>query len=1062
MSDQSLLSILHISDFHFTRKKIHDQELVVGALCKDLEALCIGHRRPDVVIFTGDLVHAGGIDSHLDAYDVLLNSVSKSVGCSDDRIFIVPGNHDVHREFVNSRKTDHENWQQFSYGMDEINQDYIDKNFESVSDLKFQSYNELNKFLSESSLVYRNDFASVHRIKILNLDLVVVNTAMLSTGGEKGFQQDAGHLSVPEYALIDAFKRVDKNAYRIVCTHHPLSMLTEQSSKCLREQIDANGDIHLFGHMHDPFSSSTTSIRGSIFTNQGGAIFTHRSKAYIGYSLILVERKTSLYENYLRTYYNERKEFDAAIDIIKEGKFYNSQEAREFWRKVATPIDDKIFRNHLNDFCSKKLIDELELTNGDKNPYDMFVPPPMKYTSVKALDKEDSSKGIRENSITFDEILKSDSNFVLYAPPEFGRTTVLRQLQYKMFVEANECAFPRLPIIIDFSDVKQNVSSVFKAIRARSPELPDGITLEAILQLGQACIMVDDVDFLQKRSFGLLCEFISKYPRPRYIFSSLKNLAAPLGANVVIDAPVRFDFFELCQLRRRDMRILIVNFNSSGDVDDLLDRLQSEFQAINLPFTAANGSILMEIYEEHSGFRPINRSVLIEQFIDATLRKASVEQSRRQTFDYDNKTSLLAHLASWMAQNDNYAPDVEIVRDVIRGYLDRLGLNAPIDELLHEFFYTRIFVKRYDSRLSFRYKSVLEYFISLRIRENKEFREWVFSEENYLQFLNEILYYAGKVRNDLDLLTTVGIRFEILLSEITKDRDAIDLNQISSLQLPTKDADLSIDIMSQQLSAPPLTQEERDEELQADMPRDAGERQDVFRPKLNDISQKFMICLFLYSGLIKNLEEIDNTSKREHLSSVWRAWSIFLHYSLAVVSDLARHRKIRVNGVLYELNAPQGMEDVELARLISLAMPSGISRLIFATLGTEKLERQLNNVGTENIDEPLVIDWLRSALIADLKLPSTTGVLKNSLLKYKDSRFLEEAMIWKISELRRSGRLNEKDFQAIRLPLVEAILKLKNPSKSKREQEKQNQLNRLDKEGLLIKIKGNADRDKSN
>jgi hypothetical protein len=59
-----------------------------------------------------------------------------------------------------------------------------------------------------------------------------------------------------------------------------------------------------------------------------------------------------------------------------------------------------------------------------------------------------------------------------------------------------------------------------------------------------------------------------------------------------------------------------------------LDRLQGEFKEINLPFTAANGTILIEILSEKYNFTPINRSVLMEQFVDSTLRKAAVEQKQ--------------------------------------------------------------------------------------------------------------------------------------------------------------------------------------------------------------------------------------------------------------------------------------------------------------------------------------------------------------------------------------------------------------------------------------------------
>ena len=62
MAENSLFTILHISDFHSSSRKRREQQIVVDALIADLEKLCIGHRKPDVVIFSGDLVEVGGVD----------------------------------------------------------------------------------------------------------------------------------------------------------------------------------------------------------------------------------------------------------------------------------------------------------------------------------------------------------------------------------------------------------------------------------------------------------------------------------------------------------------------------------------------------------------------------------------------------------------------------------------------------------------------------------------------------------------------------------------------------------------------------------------------------------------------------------------------------------------------------------------------------------------------------------------------------------------------------------------------------------------------------------------
>ena len=91
MTKNSLISILHVSDFHYSKRKLREQSIVIESLVNDLEGICQGHRRPDVVLFTGDLVDRAGIDSHLDAFDSFISKISVATGCSDERIFIVPG-----------------------------------------------------------------------------------------------------------------------------------------------------------------------------------------------------------------------------------------------------------------------------------------------------------------------------------------------------------------------------------------------------------------------------------------------------------------------------------------------------------------------------------------------------------------------------------------------------------------------------------------------------------------------------------------------------------------------------------------------------------------------------------------------------------------------------------------------------------------------------------------------------------------------------------------------------------------------------------------------------------
>lgn len=354
MAQSDLLTILHISDFHYAKRKHREQEIIVDALVADLGRVCVGRQRPDLVMFTGDLVHAAGTDQHDAAYDFLIDRVSKVSGCSDERIFIAPGNHDLSWSGVEQYGDETNRWRAI-IGTDEetpaFNKLFEERAFDKAVAAKFGNYNDLEKFLNgdprHNRRVYQSAFVTVDHISTLNVDIVTFNTAVLSTGGHKSYAKDAGLLVMPEYAVMEAIKSLSADSLRVFVTHHPLAHLSEQSAKYLDGEIARHAHVHLFGHMHDPQPKNVTGLKGTVLANQAGALFTARKKYYNGYSLITMKRASMDAEVIVRSYFPERSEFDEGVDIIEGGKWWSSPEARSLFHKLASPIDPERLREHL-------------------------------------------------------------------------------------------------------------------------------------------------------------------------------------------------------------------------------------------------------------------------------------------------------------------------------------------------------------------------------------------------------------------------------------------------------------------------------------------------------------------------------------------------------------------------------------------------------------------------------------------------------------------------------------------------------------------------------------------
>jgi len=95
----AVLTILHLSDLHMAESKLQDQKIVVTALLDDLDRLRKDDVRPDLVIFSGDLVEAGGRPTAFElAQTNFIDLICKQTEAVP--FVIVPGNHDITRDTV--------------------------------------------------------------------------------------------------------------------------------------------------------------------------------------------------------------------------------------------------------------------------------------------------------------------------------------------------------------------------------------------------------------------------------------------------------------------------------------------------------------------------------------------------------------------------------------------------------------------------------------------------------------------------------------------------------------------------------------------------------------------------------------------------------------------------------------------------------------------------------------------------------------------------------------------------------------------------------------------------
>ncbi|PKF49276.1 metallophosphoesterase [Enterovibrio nigricans] len=97
-----MLRLLHLSDIHFRTSDLESPDIdpnshIRDLMMRDLKAVCTEHDKAiDAIMITGDIAYAAHPKEFEEA-KMWLKELCDSTGCREERVYVVPGNHDVDR-----------------------------------------------------------------------------------------------------------------------------------------------------------------------------------------------------------------------------------------------------------------------------------------------------------------------------------------------------------------------------------------------------------------------------------------------------------------------------------------------------------------------------------------------------------------------------------------------------------------------------------------------------------------------------------------------------------------------------------------------------------------------------------------------------------------------------------------------------------------------------------------------------------------------------------------------------------------------------------------------------
>lgn len=274
---------LQISDIHMRLRDEWSHDVVLRAMSESIGRLRSQDGAPDFILATGDLAFSGRPEEY-ELVRRFLDAISTASGVSRERIFCIPGNHDVSRDRQKLCFRGARGALTTSNTVDPLLAP--DDNLATLAQRQ-QAYREFQEsyFVGQSRTVTADGLAYVSTLTIDEVVIAIVglNSAWLAEGGD----EDHGKLLIGERQVINALAVVAASNPHIVIAmaHHPLHLLREFDRNAVTNRINARCHFFHCGHLHQPEARGAGFDASGCLTVAAGASFETR-EARNSYSFV--------------------------------------------------------------------------------------------------------------------------------------------------------------------------------------------------------------------------------------------------------------------------------------------------------------------------------------------------------------------------------------------------------------------------------------------------------------------------------------------------------------------------------------------------------------------------------------------------------------------------------------------------------------------------------------------------------------------------------------------------------------------------------------------------------
>ncbi len=278
---------LQVSDIHMQQRDKWSQDVVLRAMADSIRQRRSQGFTLDFILATGDLAFSGKQDEY-ELVKHFFDELVSASGVPKERIFCIPGNHDVDRDrqklcFQGARSAlSSPNAVDPVLAPDNDDLATLTQRLEAYRAFQTSYCGGQARTVTPDGLAYVSSLA----IDDVVIAIVGLNSAWLAEGGKA----DHGNLLIGERQVINAFHAADKlNAHIVIgMAHHPLHLLLDFDRNAATRHINKRCYFYHCGHLHQPEFQGAGFDASACLTVAAGACFETR-EFQNAYSLVKLD-----------------------------------------------------------------------------------------------------------------------------------------------------------------------------------------------------------------------------------------------------------------------------------------------------------------------------------------------------------------------------------------------------------------------------------------------------------------------------------------------------------------------------------------------------------------------------------------------------------------------------------------------------------------------------------------------------------------------------------------------------------------------------------------------------